>query len=124
MIHIYYLFAGIGLFYILHNNIDDTHVVDNIINEFLNKKNILIIDVRKKDEYILGSYTNSINIPHDEINNLSIINIKKRCNNCKYLIYCRTGRRAKIAFQKLKNLGLKNVYYTTFDYETLLKKTN
>ena len=124
MIHIYYLFAGIGLFYILHNNIDIPQLVDNNINGFLNKKNILIIDVRKKDEYILGSYTNSINIPHDEINNLSIINIKKLCSNCKYLIYCRTGRRAKIAAKKLLKLGLNNIFYTTYNYKTLLKKTN
>lgn len=79
-------------------------------NGFLTKdaiKNIqteddyIILDVRTKEEYVEKHIVNSILIPYDEIS-AKTINIDK---NKIILVYCRSGRRASTAVEKLKNLG-------------------
>lgn len=69
-----------------------------------------IIDVRSKKEYSQGHYPKASNLPYDQINN--------KFNNSKpVLIYCRSGRRAKIAAQYFNN-----VYLIEDTYKSLLKK--
>lgn len=79
-------------------------------NGFLTKeaiKNIqteddyIILDVRTKEEYVEKHIVDSILIPYDEIS-AKTINIDK---NKIILVYCRSGRRASTAVEKLKNLG-------------------
>ena len=67
-----------------------------------------IIDVRSKDEYSKGYYPKAINIPYYQI-------IKKYNNKEPILIYCRSGRRAKIAAQYFNN-----VYLIEDTYKSLL----
>lgn len=64
----------------------------------------IIIDVRSKAEYDSGHIESSINIPHTEIEK---INYKK---NKKIIVYCASGKRSKIAAEKLNEMGYKNVY--------------
>lgn len=79
-------------------------------NGFLTKeaiKNIqteddyIILDVRTKEEYVEKHIVDSILIPYDEIS-AKTINIDK---NKIILVYCRSGRRASTAVEKLKDLG-------------------
>jgi len=65
----------------------------------------LLVDVRGRDEFDGGHITGAINIPLDEITT-NLEQIKK----CPTLFYCRSGARSQIATQKLKDLGLNNVY--------------
>lgn len=67
-----------------------------------------IIDVRSINEYSKGHYPNVINIPHNKI-------IKKYNNKEPILIYCRSGRRAKIAAQYFNN-----VYLIEDNYKSIL----
>lgn len=69
-----------------------------------------IIDVRSKKEYSKGHYPKATNLPYDKIKN-------KVNNNEPVLIYCRSGRRAKIAAQYFNN-----VYLIEDTYKSLLKK--
>lgn len=74
-----------------------------------------ILDVRSEKEYQEGHYKNAINIPYKKISDN--LNINK---NSKILIYCRSGRRAKIALDKLKSYGFSNLNYIKNTYHYLL----
>ena len=124
MSSVFFLLSGLGIIYLVKDKLFDSNLANNNIKDFLNKKDVILIDVRSKDEFDVGHFNKAINIPHKEINQNSVNRIRHKCSYCRYLIYCRSGRRAKIAFNKFRKLGLKNVYYTTYDFKTLQKKTN
>jgi rhodanese-related sulfurtransferase len=69
-----------------------------------------IIDVRSKKEWEKGHYPTAIHIPIEPkdkfINNIDYYN-----RRLKYFVYCRTGERAKIAADIMKNMGFENVRY-------------
>jgi phage shock protein E len=50
---------------------------------------------------------NSISVPLDTINEKIVDKIEDK--NKKIVIYCRNGRRSKLAAEKLANLGYKNI---------------
>lgn len=68
----------------------------------------LILDVRTPDEYTKKHIKNAINFPLDTI---SADTAKKviQNRNQKLFIYCHTGRRSKIASEKLAFLGYVNI---------------
>lgn len=114
-----YIFGGLVIAYLLKNKINDKYKIDNEIKQYFN--NSIFLDARSAKEFKLGNFEGSINIPYDSINNEIFENIKqlKNKSNKNIVIYCRSGRRAKIAFDKLKQFGLTDIYYTTFDYTKL-----
>ena len=110
------LISGLGfLIYKLFYQSNDESINTNKAKQLL-KNNYFdfILDVRSEEEYRKGHYKNAINIPYTKISNL---NINK---NSKILIYCRSGRRAKIALDKLKSYGFTNLNYIKDTYQSLL----
>lgn len=79
-----------------------------------NKQFDFIIDVRTSSEYEKGHYENAINIPFSEISDtdLSVF------HNRTILLYCETGRRAKLAWNEFRE-EIKYVYYTDKTYDEL-----
>ena len=75
------------------------------IQKLMSENEYTIIDVRTKEEYEEQHIVESINIPYDEIG--KEINIDKEQI---LFVYCQSGNRSKIAFNKLTNLG-----YTVYD---------
>jgi rhodanese-related sulfurtransferase len=71
------------------------------------ESNYIILDVRSLDEYNTGHIQNAIVIPHDEITEKApnILNNKEQL----ILVYCRSGRRSKIAAESLVKLGYTNI---------------
>jgi len=63
------------------------------------EEDVIILDVRTKQEYESGHIENAINIPLDEIN--ENIDLDK---NKKILVYCQSGNRSKEASSKLHSL--------------------
>lgn len=80
-------------------------------------ENYILVDVRTYEEYTLESYPNAIFFPLKTINSKSVK--KKLSKNNKYIVYCRTGKRAKEAYKKLKSYGY-NVKYLVGDFRKLL----
>lgn len=76
-----------------------------------------ILDVRSKEEYSNGHFPNSINLPYDSINEKNVSNFSKNKN---VLVYCRSGRRAKIAADKLSSLGFTSIYYIKDTYKSII----
>ena len=77
------------------------------IQELINDKNTIIIDVRTASEYGVSHYPEAINIPLDElpkhINQLKI-------ENKPILLYCRSGNRSGIGMNFLLQQGFQEVY--------------
>lgn len=83
-----------------------------------NNKDLVIIDVRTSlERRTLGSYPNSVHIfllLEKEIQN------KIPNKETPILAYANSGRRARLAAEKLYSLGYKNVNYIVTPYNTLL----
>lgn len=67
----------------------------------------IILDTRTQEEYGQGHIPGAIVIPHDQIKEKapSVLPDKKQL----ILVYCRSGRRSKLAAQDLADLGYTNV---------------
>ena len=63
-------------------------------------ENILVLDVRSREEFDEEHIEGAYNLPYDEINDL--IDIDK---NTIIFVYCKSGNRSKIAADKLLKLG-------------------
>lgn len=68
---------------------------------------IIILDVRTKEEYDSGHIKGSILLPHDEIDASAVSLLPDKY--AKLLVYCRTGRRSEIAAKALLELGYTDV---------------
>ena len=71
------------------------------IKNIQEKNNHVILDVSTKEEYNEKHIVDSILIPYDEISDKTV-NIDK---DKTILVYCRSGKRATTAVEKLKRLG-------------------
>ena len=85
---------------------------DEALEIMKESENYLIIDVRTREEYGEGHIEGSFNIPYDEINDL--IDIDK---DAVLFVYCKSGKRSKIAAEKLLELGFK--VYDLGAYESI-----
>ena len=67
----------------------------------------IILDTREQDEFDQGHIPNANIIPYTEIENKSEEMIPDK--DKLILVYCRSGRRSKIAAESLAKLGYTNV---------------
>ena len=67
----------------------------------------IILDVREQNEYDAGHIPGAILIPYTEIE--SKANDMLSDKDATILVYCRSGRRSKIASESLAKLGYTNV---------------
>ena len=67
----------------------------------------IILDTREKDEFDEGHIPGAILIPYTEIENKAEEMIPDK--DKLILVYCRSGRRSKIAAESLAKLGYTNV---------------
>ena len=73
-----------------------------------NERDIIVIDVRNKDEYDYWHIKGAKNIPLQDINKRINTVIKNKEN--KIIVYCEHGGRSKKACIKLEKMGYSNVY--------------
>ena len=66
-----------------------------------------LLDVREQDEYDEGHIPGAILIPYTEIDAKAEEVLKDK--DALILVYCRSGRRSKIAAESLANLGYSNI---------------
>lgn len=74
-----------------------------------------VIDVRTTTEYRLGHYRGALHLPVSKMNEKTTSELPKR----GLLVYCNTGQRARIAAERLVELGFEDVYYIAGHYSTL-----
>ncbi|MBQ9742059.1 MAG: rhodanese-like domain-containing protein [Ruminococcus sp.] len=68
----------------------------------------LILDVRTQEEFEQGHIPNAVNLDYQEIAQKAEEVLPDK--NQKILIYCRSGRRSKIAAQELLDMGYTSLY--------------
>ncbi len=83
-------------------NIDTTETNSKRIAEQLRKGEIVLLDVREESEWNEGHIAGAKHIP---LNNLDITTTESIDRAIPLYIYCRSGKRAKEAEDKLKELG-------------------
>ena len=71
-------------------------------------KNHVIIDARTEEEFATGHVKNAILIPEYEVAERAEQELPDK--DALILVYCRSGRRSKIASEELVKLGYTNVY--------------
>lgn len=96
---------------------------DKEAQELIKKnKEILIIDVRRYNEFKAGNIPNSINIPVEELEwEIEEIEAYK---DKPVLVYCKAGHKSIIACNILNDAGFNNLYnlsYGTLGYTGLLE---
>jgi phage shock protein E len=64
-----------------------------------------LVDVRTAEEYNSGAIPSAINIPFDVIAK----NLPTEDRSARIVLYCRSGSRASVAAETLKQLGFTNV---------------
>lgn len=70
--------------------------------------NLIILDVRTREEYLAGNIPNSINI--DVLSQDFKSKIDMLDKNKEYLVYCRSGNRSAIASSIMSTNGFLNIY--------------
>ena len=75
----------------------------------INKKDVIILDVREDNEYNQGHLENAINIPFDELED-RFMNEVTSDKDSIIILYCRSGHRAMIGAETLASLGFTNLY--------------
>lgn len=84
------------------------------------KKVDLILDVRTPlERETLGFYPNSVHIPSGELNEETVGKAIHH-KNARILVYCNTGQRARVATEKLHELGYKNAYYIAGPHTSIM----
>ncbi len=76
--------------------------------DLIRKENITLVDVRTPEEYQEGHIPQAVLLPLDDIE-LKAKDILPN-KNAVIIVYCRSGRRSKIASDELSNMGYKTVY--------------
>ena len=71
------------------------------------QENYIILDTRTQEEYEEGHIPGAILIPYDEITQKAETILTDK--NQLILVYCRSGRRSKLASQDLVKLGYTNI---------------
>lgn len=83
------------------------------------KKVDLVLDVRTQMERdTLGLYPNSVHIPSADLDTKAAEAIPHK--NTRILIYCNTGQRARLATEKLREMGYKNTFYISGPHTSIL----
>ncbi len=90
------------------NKITEEVVDAEYIKEKADAPHVIIIDVRTPDEYNAGTIPGTdYNIDYRHIGQIKQLDIDPRQDTI--VVFCRSGRRAKIAYHALRDMGYKNV---------------
>lgn len=86
---------------------------------------IIVMDLRDREDYQKSHLSNAINIPYDDdgVNLLGYLERKSYQNKPIYLM-CYSGKRSGIAFNLLKEANFKNLHYISFGFEDYKEAIN
>ena len=73
-----------------------------------NLDEFVLLDARSEEEFSEGHIPGAIVIPHEEVSERAEAEIPEK--DVPVFVYCRSGRRSKIAAEELVSLGYSEVY--------------
>ena len=74
----------------------------------------LVLDVRGDDEFAEGHVPGAVHIPHDRL--AARLPELAGAKDREVVVYCRSGRRAALALETLKNAGFRRLAHLQGDY--------
>lgn len=83
--------------------------LNEIMEIIKNNENVILIDVRSKQEFLEGHLNGAVNIPLYELEQCCEYKLKDK--NAIIISYCQCGIRSKKAIVLLKKHGYKNLYH-------------
>lgn len=86
-----------------------TQISPEEAKEMMDEQEVLILDVREENEYKGGHVPGAKLLVLDSINEETAAAVIP-AKDTTTLVYCRSGRRSKIASQQLADMGYTNVY--------------
>lgn len=86
----------------------DSIYQDEIMSIVKNNQNVILLDVRSKQEYDEGHLKGAINIPIYELEYRAENELKNK--QCVVIAYCSAGIRSRKALGILRKLGYQNLY--------------
>ncbi len=103
------IILSISLFFIACSNKGYKNLnIEKAIKLVNSSTNLIIIDVRTREEYLAGNIPNSINV--DVLSQDFKSKIDMLDKNKEYLVYCRSGNRSTIASSIMSTNGFLNIY--------------
>lgn len=99
------------------NDVETNTTKQEQYEKIVSEKEVVLLDVRTKEEYDESHLLNSINIPYDEIDEETELD-----KNKVIVVYCRSGRRSNIAKETLVDLGYEVLDLGAFDDITYIEK--
>lgn len=117
MLFVIFLFGLIFYLSTRKENFTNYGLISSTDAKTLIKQNKIdfIIDVRTTREWEASRHPQAIHIPFGEIQNFDWSEYEDK----RILLYCQTGRRAKIAWEEIHQI-VPQSYYITSTYESLL----
>ncbi len=83
-------------------------ISQEIANDIMSRPgNFVVVDVREADEYTAGHIANAVLVPLSDLEKAAMLKIPDKTQ--MLLVYCRSGRRSKIAAEKLAQMGYANI---------------
>ena len=89
------------------NNTYRSITMDAAVTMMAQESGYIILDVRRPDEFAAGHIPNAINVPNETIDTAEIPELPDK--DQLIMVYCRSGRRSKAAYEKLVKLGYTNI---------------
>jgi rhodanese-related sulfurtransferase len=80
---------------------------EELVDRLGSETRLQLIDVRTPEEFAAGHIPGAVNIPYDELP--TRLHELEGLQAEELVVYCRTGRRAKIAEDALREAGFQNV---------------
>ncbi|WP_297285616.1 rhodanese-like domain-containing protein [uncultured Brachyspira sp.] len=103
------IILSISLFFIACSNKGYKNLnIEKAIKLINESTNLVILDVRTREEYLAGNIPNSINV--DVLSQDFKSKIDMLDKNKEYLVYCRSGNRSAIASSIMSTNGFLNIY--------------
>lgn len=103
------IILSISLFFIACSNKGYKNLnIEKAIKLINESTNLVILDVRTREEYLSGNIPSSINV--DVLSQDFKSKIDMLDKNKEYLVYCRSGNRSAIASSIMSTNGFLNIY--------------
>ncbi len=88
--------------------------------KLIDKKNVIVLDVRKADEYAAGHLANAVWI--DFYSDKFESRVKKLSRKKQIVVYCATGRRSASTLEMMKKNGFTNAHDMLGGYKAWAEK--
>ena len=96
-------------------------ITQEAAKEMMDDQEVIILDVRERDEYDSGHISGAVLLPVGTIDENTAADVIPE-KDSTVLVYCRSGNRSKTASSALADLGYTNIYefggINTWPYET------